>query len=143
MYNIGYSITLCSKLLKNKLNKELEQQGITAAQFAVIKDIEVNTKLNESIDKITSVAIGERLDMDKPTISGIINRLISKGYVEKLSHPTDKRASILKLTDYCKDKLLIFELISENVISSAIDGVTEGELTNFNKVISKFINNMK
>lgn len=143
MYNIGYSITLCSKLLKNKLNKELETQGITAAQFAVIKDIEINATLDESKDKITAVAIGERLDMDKPTISGIVNRLISKGYIEKLPHPTDKRASILKLTDYCKDKLLIFQLISENVISSAIDGVTEGELTNFNKVISKFINNMK
>lgn len=143
MYNIGYAITLCSKLLKNKLNKELEKEGITAAQFAVIKDIEINSKSNKDIENITAVAIGERLDMDKPTISGIINRLASKGYVEKLPHPTDKRASILKLTDYCTKMLQIFELISENVISTAIEGVSAEELSKFNEVVSKLINNMK
>ncbi len=143
MYNIGYALTLCSKLLKNRLNKELEKEGITAAQFAVIKDIEINAKHDESLEKITAVAIGERLDMDKPTISAIVSRLVSKGYIEKFPHPTDKRASILKLTDYCRDKLPIFELISEKVISSAIEGLSTEELTNFNEVISKFINNMK
>ena len=27
--NIGYSVNYCSKLLKNRLNKELETEGIT------------------------------------------------------------------------------------------------------------------
>lgn len=143
MYNIGYTVTLCSKLIKNKLNKELEKEGITAAQFAVIKDIEMNSKSTPNLESITAVAIGERLDMDKPTISGIINRLVSKGYVEKLPHLTDKRASILKLTDYCSKMLKTFETISDNVISSAIEGVSAEELAKFNEVISKLINNMK
>lgn len=143
MYNIGYAITLCSKLLKNKLNKELEKEGITAAQFAVIKDIEVNSKSNKNLENITAVAIGERLDMDKPTISGIINRLACKGYVEKLPHPTDKRASILILTDCCTKMLQTFESISEDVISSAIKGVSGEDLTKFNEVVCKLINNMK
>ena len=143
MYNIGYSITLCSKLLKNKLNKELEKEGITAAQFAVIKDIEISYKSDENLENITAVAIGDRLDMDKPTISGIINRLMNKGYIERLPHPTDKRASILKLTDNCTSKLQTFESTSENVVSTAIKGIGEEDLSKFNEVLCKLINNMK
>lgn len=141
--NIGYSINLCSKLFKNKLNKELEGVGITASQYAVIKDIEINTKANNTLELVTAVDIAERLDMDKPTISGIINRLISKGYIVKLSHPTDKRSSVLRITENCAEKLQKIEEISSDVIQSSIEDIGEQELEIFKTVITKIINNLK
>lgn len=140
MKNIGYKIVLCSKLLKNKLNRELEVLGITASQFAVIKDIEINSLDNKIV---TAVAIGERLDMDKPTISAIIKRLISKGYVKKEAHPTDKRSCILLLTKECIDKLSIFEESNKNVIVSAISDINNEKLNLFENVLDDMISNLK
>lgn len=141
--NLGYGINLCSKLLKNKLNKELEEEGLTAAQFAVIKDIEINSAINKDLNQVTAVAIAQRLDMDKPTISGIVNRLITKGYIEKLQHPKDKRASILSITELCNKKMRVLEEINKKVIEASLSGINEEELKIFDKVLGKIIKNMK
>ena len=71
--DIGRGINLCSKLIKNKMNKELEDYKITSVQFSVLKFIEVH---NDEPGFNTAANISQMLDMDKPTFSGVINRLI-------------------------------------------------------------------
>ena len=69
--NITYDVNLCSKLFKNKLNKELEDYNITAVQLSVLMAIENNSadpELN------TAVNLARKLDMDTPTMSAIVNR---------------------------------------------------------------------
>jgi DNA-binding MarR family transcriptional regulator len=141
--NIGFIINYCSKLLRNRLNRELEKEDITVSQFATIKDIEMNSFKDGKEVGVTAVQIAERLDMDKPTISGIINRLIDKEYVEKLPNPNDKRSFILKLTKESKDKLPNLEKINNLVISDAIKGLTDEEIEMFKDIIIKIIENMK
>lgn len=92
---------------------------------------------------VTAVEIAERLDMDKPTVSGIINRLIDKEYVEKLPNPNDRRSFILKLTKESKSKLSSLEKINDEVISDAIQGLTDEEIRIFENVIGKIIENMR
>ena len=141
--NIGYSMNYCSKLLKNRLNRELETENITAAQFAVIKYIEMNSQEGPQNRNITAVEIAEGLDMDKPTISGIINRLVDKEYIIKLPHEKDKRASILKLTEYCIEKLPNLEAINERVLNSALKELGYEDLYVFQNIINKIIQNLQ
>lgn len=141
--NIGYAINYCSKLLKNRLNRELEIEDITVSQFATIKDIEMNSYEDGKEVGVTAVQIAERLDMDKPTASGIINRLIDKNYIEKTQNPNDKRSFILKLTKESKRKLPSLEKINSLVISDAIEGLTDEEIRMFKDTIIKIIENMK
>lgn len=141
--NIGFIINYCSKLLRNRLNSELEKENITVSQFAAIKDIEMNSFKDGKEIGVTSVEIAERLDMDKPTVSGIINRLIDKEYVEKLPNPNDRRSFILKLTKESKSKLSSLEKINDEVISDAIQGLTDEEIRIFENVIGKIIENMR
>ncbi|OLS03147.1 multiple antibiotic resistance protein MarR [Tissierella creatinophila DSM 6911] len=141
--NIGFILNYCSKLLRNRLNRELEKEDITLSQFATIKDIEMNSfKYGQEVG-VTAVEISERLDMDKPTISGIINRLVDKDYVKKLSNPNDKRSFILKLTDKSKAKLPILEKINDSVVNDAIEGLTKDEIDMFKKITKKIIENMR
>ncbi|OJF90646.1 MarR family winged helix-turn-helix transcriptional regulator [Alkalibacterium sp. 20] len=141
--NIGYTINYCSKLLKNRLNKELEIEDITVSQFATIKDIEMNSFKDGKEVGATAVEISERLDIDKPTISGIINRLIDKEYVEKQPNPNDKRSFVLKLTKESKKKLPKLEEINNKVLSNATKGLSNEEVLLFKNTISKIIKNMR
>lgn len=141
--NLGYAINYCSKLLKNRLNRELEIEDITVSQFAIIKDIEMNSFKDGKEVGVTAVEISERLDIDKPTASGIINRLIDKNYIEKTPNPNDRRSFILKLTKESKAKLPSLEKINSLVISDAIEGLTDEEIEIFSNTIVKITENMR
>ncbi len=138
--DIGRGINLCSKLIKNKMNKELEDYKITSVQFSVLKFIEVH---NDEPGFNTAANISQMLDMDKPTISAVINRLIEKDYIEKRPHPTDGRAWVLSLTDRYKENSIFMEQKSEEVINLAVCGLNEEEVMYFNKTLNKIIGNLK
>ena len=91
MQNLSYLLIKASRQLRNKLDKALKEFNITAAQFSVINQIKASEK------PITAAEIAERLGSDRPTISGIINRLEKKGIVLKAYNPEDKRSSYLKI----------------------------------------------
>jgi len=90
MQNLSYLLIKASRQLKNKLDKALKPLGITAAQFSVIKQIQLS-------GSITAAEIAQRLGSDRPTISGIINRLEKKRIVFKIDNPEDKRSSYLQI----------------------------------------------
>ena len=104
MQNLAYLINKASKQLKNKLDKALKEFDITAAQFSVI------IQIYSSELPITAAEIAERLGSDRPTISGIINRLENKNIVLKVYNPEDKRSSYLEI---CKEaQELVHSIIS-------------------------------
>lgn len=138
--DIGRGINLCSKLIKNRMNKELEDYKITSIQFSVLKFIEMH---NDESRFNTAANISQMLDMDKPTISAVINRLIEKDYIEKRPHPTDGRAWVLSLTDRYKENSSSMEEKSEEVINLAVCGLNEEEVMYFNRTLSKIIGNLK
>lgn len=141
--NIGYLINNCSKLIKSKLGRELDAEGLTVAQFATIKDVQLNSFKEGREIGTTSVEIAERLDMDKPTVSGIVNRLIDNKYLDKSPNPNDRRSFILKLTNKSKLILPKLEVINEKVISESVDCLTKNEKVEFEKTLIKIIENMR
>lgn len=70
--NTGYLIINIAKKLKYQLNQVLQEQGITIQQWAVLQQI---TK-----QAATMTELAWQLDMDKPTVSGIVHRLTTKIY---------------------------------------------------------------
>lgn len=64
--NTGYLLMNISKQMKYQLNQALLQQGLTVQQWAVIQQLAQQIPL-------TAVTLSARLDMDKPTLSGIIS----------------------------------------------------------------------
>lgn len=73
------------------MDKTLKDYDITAAQFSVLKQIQLAEL------PITAAEIAQCLGSDRPTISGIINRLGKKGIVFKVDNPEDKRSYYLQI----------------------------------------------
>ena len=49
-------------------------------------------------DHITAVELGKRTLLDSATLTGILDRLVSSGFVERKQHPEDRRAILVCLT---------------------------------------------
>ncbi|MFE8702282.1 MarR family winged helix-turn-helix transcriptional regulator [Cytobacillus sp. FJAT-54145] len=143
MKNLGYLLNSSAKLIKYQLNKRLEEENFTATQWAVIKDLQMLEEQKAHDNQYMSVSIAGRLDMDKPTISGVVKRLLEKGFIQKLPHPTDKRAHILQLTEQTKEILPTLEKKSEETISVALQGFSEKEISELTSYLVRINMNLK
>jgi len=138
--NVGYNVNLCSKLFKSKLNKELEDYNITAVQLSVLMTID---KHSNEPEFNTAVNLARKLDMDKPTMSAIVNRLIAKNYIERQVHPLDGRMWVLTLTSNYRENYEEFKHKIEKVQFLANKDLTLGEVEFFGSTLNKIIDNLK
>ncbi|MEK6263834.1 MAG: MarR family transcriptional regulator [Clostridium sp.] len=133
MQNLSYLINKASKQLKNKLDKALKEYDITAAQFSVIIQIHLSDL------PITAAEIAERLGSDRPTISGIINRLEKKGVLTKVANPEDKRSSYLEI---CKEASgLVHRIVakSDELTMDIFSIYTKEESNQFTYMLNRLI----
>lgn len=99
---------MCSVFLEVRRSfvQELSELSLSYQQWNVLKLVK---KAEEPISAKTLV---EKMNSDKATISGIIKRLVSNGYITEMKNPTDKRETLLflsiKSTSLC-DKVMILE----------------------------------
>ncbi len=126
-----------SKELRYTLTKELSTYGLTTSQWSVLKRVEIEEENNSSLLMRTAVEIASNLNLDKPTISGIVNRLFEKEMLRKEQHPNDKRAFILFLTPKAKEMIPILESISDRVIEDSLINFTAKEKEIFVRLLSK------
>ena len=126
----GYLLMNISKQLKYNLNQVLNKKGITVQQWAVIQQLSLK-------DERTAVLLSEALDMDKPTISGIIKRLEKKGLVIKTENPSDLRSQLISLTDSGYEILGECQAISEQILANYLTVLSTDEQTTLNVLLTK------
>lgn len=93
--------TLARKILRLH-NKSYSKYKITAGQSFILFDL-----LEYEGSSMTEIS--NRVQLDTPSITGYINRLIKEDLVIRIDDPNDRRLSRISLTDKGKDitKLLL------------------------------------
>ncbi len=140
--DIGYILHKVSMLAKNNFSNKLNAIGITTRQFAVLKDLYYYQK-KELDSGLSPASIAERLECDRPTISGIIDRLENQGWVERFDNPDDKRSVIIKVTNKAIDKLQELEKMHSEYRDTIVKGFTEEEINDFRNYLFRVVNNLK
>jgi DNA-binding MarR family transcriptional regulator len=133
MQNLSYLIIKASRELKNKLDKALKEFDITSAQFSVI------IQIHSSKQPITAAEIAERVGSDRPTISGIINRLEKKGIVLKAYNPEDKRSSYLEIHKEANELVNEIKTISDELTRNIFSIYSKEEAKQLAAMLSKLI----
>lgn len=101
------------------------------------------TALYENNGILTMKEIATKIGKDKSTVTVLINKLITLGYIEREKCATDKRITYIKLTEKA---LLIentFNSISTQVKETAYHNVTENEKQEFLRILKKINDNFK
>jgi len=130
MANTGYLLMNLSKQMKYQLNQSLIQKGVTVQQWAVIQHLSHG-------EKQTATELSLALDMDKPTISGIIQRLEKKEIIEKNKSPNDSRSYLLSLTKLGVSKLKECQQLSDQILEDYLAVLTSEEQDALNLLLSK------
>lgn len=128
--NTGYLLMNISKKLKYELNQALLEEDITVQQWAVLQQIDQRKE-------ITATDLVQYLDMDKPTASGVIQRLEKKELLVKNENPVDKRSSLLSLTTLGRERLERCKKLSDHVLDVHLNVLSEEEQKKLNHLLLK------
>src|SRR5512147_2339604 len=93
-YQVGFLLSRATWAMNNSVNRMLRESGladISVAYFAVLQT------LWES-DGISITDLGERVQLEKSTMTSLIDRMESAGLVRRDDHPTDRRAYRICIT---------------------------------------------
>ncbi len=125
---------------KNEFSCKLNEVGITPGQFMVLKEI-YNHQKETSESGLPPACIADRLQFDRPTMSGILDRLEAQEWAERLVNPRDKRSCLIRITDKAMDKLKQLDEISFKHQNRILNGFTEEEAVSFKNYLLRVIDN--
>ena len=89
--SLGFLLSKAQQLSYQNFREKLTGYNLTPPQFGTLGFLWQQ-------DGLTQVQLGTRMQMDRTTMSGIIDRLEKEGLVIRKNNPQDRRAHLLFLT---------------------------------------------
>jgi MarR family transcriptional regulator, transcriptional regulator for hemolysin len=122
--NREFAFTLIdvARLLRTYADQMGAQYGITRAQWSVIVRLDRHEGLKQS-------KLAEILDLQPITLTRLLDRLCDSGLIERRADPADRRANRLFLTPAARPLLQRLAGLSEELMSTALDGVDRSAVT--------------
>lgn len=112
-----------------------QQFGITVDQWIVLKTLGMHPDLPQR-------ELAAFCEKDQPTLTRIVDILVSKNLVERVVHPNDRRSFILHLTSSGKNKL---EELSEKVAAirmQAWKNLDESDFEHLKRILNTIYDNL-
>lgn len=89
---IFFELTSSARKASKYWKKSVDDLGITGVQAMVIN------ALSEQ-NQITSMQLGQRVQLDSATMTGLLDRLEKSGLIQRIADEKDRRAVRVSLTD--------------------------------------------
>lgn len=124
------------KFIDNKLKKN-NLDGLIPSHGNIL------TALFESDKLLTMKEISNKIGKDKSTVTALVNKLISLGYIQKEKSISDKRVTYIKLTQNARNIEDSFNHISSQVRQTAYNNFTEEEKKEFLRLLKKLSTNFR
>lgn len=118
--NFGFLVHDVARLLRVAYDRRTRELGLTRSQWWVLNNLYFN-------EGITQSELAEVLDIEKPTLGRLLDRLESKGWLERRADPSDRRAKRVYLTGNVQGLMRALRVLAADLRATALDGLDEGE----------------
>ena len=134
--DIFLNLKYFSQLIKKKACSNAPAVKISSTQMMIVDYL-------LSHGDVTQRELEGYLKASRATISDVIKTMEKNGIVLKKACVVDSRMNLITLTDLAKDKINEFKDKFMTIQDNALDGITDEELSIFNDVVKKMINNLE
>ncbi|RPJ34559.1 MAG: MarR family transcriptional regulator, partial [Deltaproteobacteria bacterium] len=117
-YQVGFLLSRATWAMNNSVNRMLRENelaDISVAYFAVLQTL-------WEADGVSITDLGERVQLEKSTMTSLIDRMESAGLVRRDDHPTDRRAYRICITARGRE----LEEKLDQVVTEAYNRLTRG-----------------
>lgn len=125
---IGYQVYAAHRALMRSLDLTLSPFGLTSSQWNALN------QLHEYGD-MTQKELSDHLNKEPATVVRLLDRLVKRGLVKRMSHPDDRRANIVGITPEAVDLLSTVEPYVAARADRIAEGISDEDLNVFFSVL--------
>ena len=115
--NLGLLIHDVARLLRRNFDRRLQSLGLTQAQWRAIAHLSRNEGMSQA-------TLADVLEVQAITLARLVDRLEAAGWVERRSHPSDRRAVQLYLTAKCQPILAEMHRRATDTFAETLVGIS-------------------
>jgi DNA-binding MarR family transcriptional regulator len=114
--NFGFILHDVARLMRHTFDRRVKELGLTRSQWWVL------THLYRNVG-ITQAELADVLEVERPTLGRLLDRLEANGWVRREADAVDRRAKRLFLTDEVGPAMRRMRAIAAEVRRDALSGI--------------------
>ena len=118
--NFGFLVHDVARLMRVAYDRRTRELGLTRSQWWVLNHLYFN-------EGITQSELADVLDIEKPTLGRLLDRLEGKGWLERRADRADRRAKRVYLTGNVQVMMRTLRHLAADLRAQALDGLDEPE----------------
>jgi DNA-binding MarR family transcriptional regulator len=115
--SIGFLINAVARLVRRNFNRRVQPLGLTQPQWRAMANLSRN-------EGMTQVELADSLEIQPITLTRLVDRMESAGWVERRHHPLDRRAIQLYLTPKAEPLLEELHRLASDTLAEAVAGLS-------------------
>lgn len=120
MQSLGLMIHDAARLLKGEFERRTRDKKMTLTQWRVL----VHLAKDEGL---TQTTLAQRLEASAMTMSDVLDRLETAGYVRREPDPSDSRAKLVWITDKARELVGEMRHVADEVYDKALAGISTAD----------------
>jgi DNA-binding MarR family transcriptional regulator len=136
-YQVGFLLSRATWAMNNFVNRMLRESELTdisVAYFAVLHALWEN-------DGMSISDLGEKAQLEKSTMTSLIDRMEGGGLLRREDHPTDRRAYRICLTARGKELEKKLDQVVNRAYQNLTKGIAEKDLQKSIEICKQLIQN--
>jgi MarR family transcriptional regulator, transcriptional regulator for hemolysin len=115
-HNLGFLVHDVARLMRVAYDRRAKALGLTRSQWWVLNNLYFN-------DGITQSELADLLDVEKPTLGRLLDRLEVKGWIAREADRHDRRAKRVHLTGEVQAVMRALRGIAAGLRNDALEGM--------------------
>jgi DNA-binding MarR family transcriptional regulator len=135
---IGVLVHDVARMRKTIFDQAVREMGITRAQWWALANLSRHKAEGMSQSELARV-----LDVGKPTMGGLIDRLMEKGMVERRSEGDDRRVKYVYITEHGYDLIYYMSPIAASLNTVFLEGIDDKDIQVAEAVLQQLKKNLQ
>jgi DNA-binding MarR family transcriptional regulator len=134
--SIAYWVCRTAREFEHALNGELEPLGITYRQWQALGWLAFEGELTQN-------QLAERMNIEAPTLVGILDRMERDGWIVRAAAASDRRKKIIRPTDRVEPVWNRITAAARRVRARAVRGIPARDVKRMIKLLETIQNNVQ
>jgi DNA-binding MarR family transcriptional regulator len=122
----------CTTLIEGEVRGRLREQfDVTLPRFDLM------AQLDKAPDGMTLSDLSKRMMVSNGNLTGLVDRLVTSGHIVRTASPTDRRATVISLTESGRGEFRAMATEHELWIADLFGGLTEKDRGDLMRLLGK------
>ncbi len=122
--------------LKRHLEPFFARAGISGAQWAILWIL--YRAAEEGQPNLRATDLGERLLIRPPSVTGVIDRLVRSGLIERNTSPDDKRVTLIALTQPGRELVETLHNVHDDKVTALLGVLSTEDQKSLHRILERF-----